>query len=325
MSTDTSTGRDGVSPDRFANQDALSDAEWLATHLDDPSVKIVDARYMVEMDERGRFFEVPGKAPFLEGHIPGAVFLNLDDLRDATKPAHIVDPEVFAEIMSGMGIGTDDIVVAYDTEGGVWSARLWWALRLHGHERVRVLDGGFANWVDAGLPTETGDRIVEPSAFAAEPIGGLRVDLEDVVAAMEDPDSVIIDALSEPFHAGRVRLYAPLRAGHIPGAINVPAPTNLDPETHRLLPAAVLSERWKVAIGGAERVITYCGGGMYGAFDLFVLHLLGYEAALYDGSWEEWAATGDLPIATDPPGLPDERLTSHDATNPGLVTSYTRS
>jgi thiosulfate/3-mercaptopyruvate sulfurtransferase len=295
-------------PSGFANPDAVATPEWLMQRLDDPSIRIVDTRYIIEVDENGRFFEVPGRESFVEGHIPGAVFLGLDDLRDAEAPTRIVVGDTFAEIMCGLGVGNDDEIVVYDTEGGAWAARLWWALRMYGHERVRILDGGLRWWNLEGLPVEAGDRIVAPGTFTAEPAGGLRVEVDEVIAAMDEPGAVIVDALSEPFHAGRTRLYASLRAGHIPGAVNVPAPDNFDADTHRLLPAATLSRRWERVIDGADRIITYCGGGMYGAFDLFVLHLLGYDAVLYDGAWEEWAADEQLPIATSPPGLPDERL-----------------
>ncbi|MEA3502948.1 MAG: sulfurtransferase, partial [Actinomycetota bacterium] len=253
-----------------------------------------------EMDKWGRFHGMPGRDSFLESHIPGAVFFDLDDLRDSDQPAHIVDADTFGGIMSRLGIGSDDEVVVYDTDGGVWAARLWWALCLYGHESVRILDGGSVNWVREGLPMEAGESSLEPSRFVAHLQPGLRVEIDDVVSAMSDPAAVIVDGLSEPFHTGTVRLFPHLPAGHIPGAVNAPAPENLDPETDRLLPIAELVEHWAPVVNGAERIITYCGAGMYGAFDLFVLHLLGYEAALYDGSWEEWAVTNSRLIETAP-------------------------
>lgn len=306
--SDSSTHSPAHYPESFVRGEAVASTEWLAARIGDPDVKVVDTRFIVAVDDEGRFSEVPGKGPFLESHIPGAVFLDLDDLRDPVAPAHLVGAAVFGELMSARGIGNDDEIVVYDTEGGVWSARLWWALRLNGHERVRILDGGFTSWTLEGRPVESGDRVVAPSRFESVLTEGLKVEIADVIGAAKDRAAVVVDALSEPFHAGRTRLYPSLPAGHIPGAINMPAPDNLDPETHRLLDIAALRERWDPVVDGAERIVTYCGGGMYGAFDLFVLHLLGYDAALYDGSWEEWAATDDLPIATDPPGLPDERL-----------------
>ncbi|MEA3509949.1 MAG: sulfurtransferase [Actinomycetota bacterium] len=294
-----------VGQGEFANPDSLATVEWLHERLDDPTVKIVDARYIIEVDDQGRVHEVPGRDSFVESHIPGAVFLDLDTLENPASPAHIVGVPEFSDGMSRLGIGSDHEVVVYDTDGGVWSARLWWALRHYGHKAVRILDGGFGNWTREGLPTETGERPIERSTFAAHPEPGLRVDIGDVVSALSEPHTVIVDGLTEPFHAGNARLFPHLPGGHIPGAINMPAPDNLDPETGRLLPVAELVARWKPVIGSADRIITYCGAGMYGAFDLFVLNLLGYDAALYDGSWEEWAANEDLPIATAESALED--------------------
>lgn len=287
-----------VGSEPFVNAQSIATAGWLEERLGDPTVTIVDARYIVEMDDQGRFREIPGRDSFLESHIAGAVFLDLDDLRDRTTPAHILGARAFSDVMSRLGIGSDDEVVVYDTDGGVWSARLWWALRLYGHTAVRILDGGFTNWVQQDLPVEGGEPTVGPAHFVARPQANVRAEINDVVSAMSDPDTVIVDGLSEPFHAGRARLFPHLAAGHIPGAVNAPAPDNLDAATDKLLPIAELAARWGSMVDGAERIITYCGAGMFGAFDLFVLHLLGYDAALYDGSWEEWAATEGLPIAT---------------------------
>ncbi len=296
-----------IEPEAFANPDSLATVAWLEERLDDPIVRIVDARYIIEVDDQGRFHEVPGRDSFLESHVPGAVFLDLDTLENPANPAHIVGAQGFSDIMSRLGIGSDDEVVVYDTDGGVWSARLWWALRHYGHTAVRILDGGFSNWVREGLATESGEHPIEPSHFVARLQPDFRVEIGDVVSAMTEPDTVIIDGLTEPFHAGVARLFPHLPGGHIPGAINMPAPDNLDPETDRILPVAELAERWTPVVGSAKQIVTYCGAGMYGAFDLFVLHLLGYDAALYDGSWEEWAANKDLPIATAQPAVEDDR------------------
>ncbi len=306
MSTNQADKSEATSPRAFVNTESLATAGWLAARLDEPGVKIIDARYIIEMDDRGRFYEVPGRESFLESHIPGAAFLDLDHLQHAARPAHIVDGDTFEDVMSRLGIGNDDEVVVYDTDGGVWAARIWWALRLYGHGAVKILDGGFTNWVREELPVDSGEHPVEPARFVARPQPDLRVEIEDVVSAMSDPETVIVDGLTEPFHEGSARLFPHLPAGHIPGAVNVPAPDNLDPETDRLLPVADVAELWRPVVDSGERIITYCGGGMYGAFDLFVLHLLGYDAALYDGSWEEWAATEGLPISTSSAASGDE-------------------
>ena len=269
-------------------------------HLDDPSIVVVDTRFTVEIDDRGNFRSVPGRGGYEESHIEGAVFLDLLDLRDPDEPRHILDPSAFADVMSGAGIGSDHEVVVYDTEGGTWAARLWWALQYHGHEAVRILDGGFVNWQRLGLPTRSGNQERPPSRFIPDVQGDLRADMDDVLAAIDEPGVAVVDALPEPFYTGQVPLYPHLRAGHITSARNVSALENIDPSTWMLLPRDELAAMWELVIGDADRIITYCGGGVYAAFDLFVLHLLGHRGALYDGSWEEWGASEQTPVETGP-------------------------
>ena len=284
----------------FVNPRAVAAPQWLVEHLGDPAVVVVDTRYTVEIDDRGRFQSVPGPDAYRESHIPGAVFLNLDDLKDPTDPTRILSPEAFADVMSRLGVGSSDEVVVYDTEGGTWAARLWWALRYHGHDAVRILDGGFTNWTSMDLPTEEGEVDASTKHFEPHVRADLRVEMSDVLAMLDDQGTRIVDALPEPFYTGQVPLYPHLRRGHIPGARNVPAPANVDPSTWVLLPAEVLAAMWEPILESADHIVTYCGGGVYGAFDLFVLHLLGHEAALYDGSWEEWGAVEHTPIETGP-------------------------
>lgn len=296
-----------AAPERFVNEKSIVSADWLTDRLDDPGVKIVDTRYTVEIDDRGRFNSVPGRDSYLESHIPGSVFLDLDDLRDPDVPTSILDPEGFAEVVGQLGIGNEDEVVVYDTEGGTWAARLWWALRLRGHTAVRILDGGFTHWVDMSLPVDTGQPSIEPSVFLEGSETDLRVEMDDVICAMREPRTVLVDALPEPFYTGQFPLYPHIRAGHIPGARNVSALENLNPVTWRLLPAGDLAELWAPVIAEADRIITYCGAGVYGAFDLFILHLLGHDATLYDGSLEEWGAHDHLPIETGPDQTREEK------------------
>jgi rhodanese-related sulfurtransferase len=214
----------------------------------------------------------------------------------------------------------------------VWSAWLWRALRLYGHESIRILDGGFTDWVQQELPVEAGEHAVEPSQFVARPQPDLRVEIDDAVSAMSASDTGIVGGLSQPSHTGSVRLFPSLPSGHIPGAVNIPALDNLDPETGRLPPVAGLVECWEPIVDSVERVTTYCGAGMYGAFSLFVLYPTGYDAALCDGSGEEWAATKHPPVATTTAGSKDDRWLSafaHTTGNggtsaqmPGIVRAF---
>jgi thiosulfate/3-mercaptopyruvate sulfurtransferase len=285
----------------YANPEALASMEWLASHLDDPSVRVVDARYYVRPTAKGSLVAVSGRDEYDNGHIPGAAFVDImADLSDPDAPLHILSPARFQQLMGRLGIDRDKTVVVYDDQGGTWAARLWWALRYYGHEDVRLLNGGYGLWEKEGHPVERTATSPQASAFHVEPRHELRVTKEDVMRAIDDEGTVIVDALPPMFYTGEQRLYPSHRAGHIPGAFNVPAPSNLDPITQLMLPAARLRELWRDAgLPSEKRVITYCGGGVYASFALFALHLLGHaNAAIYDASWMEWGADPNLPIET---------------------------
>jgi thiosulfate/3-mercaptopyruvate sulfurtransferase len=286
--------------DQFKNPDAVASPGWLAENLDEPGIVVIDTRYTVEVDDKGRFVSVPGRSGYLKAHIPGAVFLDLDDLKHPDDPTRIINADDFAATMSAVGISSEHEVVVYDTEGGTWAARLWWALRYHGHNAVRILDGGFTSWTSRGFRIESGPRTNEPHRFVPRIVPELRIEIDDVRDAVGEANTVIVDALPEPFFTGQIPLYPHLRRGHIPGAFNIAAPAQVDPVTWELLPPDRLNTMWMSVVGDSDRIITYCGGGVYGAFDIFVLHLLGFEATLYDGSWEEWGARQDTPVETGP-------------------------
>ena len=196
-------------------------------------------------------------------------------------------------------------MVVYDGSGVTWAARLWWALRYYGHDDVRLLNGGFARWIGDDHPVEAGDAQPAQVNFQTRVRPELRVTRDDVLAAITDDDICIVDALPEIFFLGEAKSAPGQRVGHIPGARNLPAQANLDPETATLLSATALTERCtRAGVSLDKRVITYCGGGVFAAFTLFTLHLLGHEnAALYDASWREWGADPELPIETGPAKL----------------------
>lgn len=283
----------------YANPDSLVDSAWLAERLEDPDVRIVDARFEIKPGPTGALEPTPGRTDYETAHVPGAVFVDLmGDLAHPDSPLEILSPARFEALMGGLGIGHDTTVVVYDASGGTWAARLWWALRYYGHDDVRLLDGGFPAWVDDGHPVEAEIPSVPRSDFEARARPELRVTRDEVLTAIGADDVCIVDALPEPFFRGEAKLYPEHRAGHIPGARNVPAPSNLDPATMRLLAPDVLADLWRRAqVPMDKRVITYCGGGVFAAFSLFALHLLGHDRfALYDASWSEWGADPELPI-----------------------------
>jgi thiosulfate/3-mercaptopyruvate sulfurtransferase len=210
----------------------------------------------------------------------------LTDLLDPTRLPVAYVPTVgqFEALMRRLGISNSSTVVLYDTDGGLWCARLWWALRYYGHQNVKLLDGGLRQWQLESRPLER--QITSPTSttFLARVHPELRATLTDVQQATKRTDVRIVDA----------RPQGDFCAGHIPSARNVPAPANLDSHNGALFaPQALASLYRQAGLKPENRVITSCGGGYYGALDLFVLHQLGYEnVSLYDGSWLEWSSRG---------------------------------
>jgi thiosulfate/3-mercaptopyruvate sulfurtransferase len=204
--------------------------------------------------------------------------------------------------MGRLGIGSDTTVVVYDDQGGTWAARLWWALRYYGHDAAKVLNGGLTKWTAEGHPLERRIPTFPTAIFHARMRPEVKAARDEVIEAMGRRDACIVDALPKAFYTGRARLYSTHRAGHIPTARNLPATANLDRSTQALLPPDELARLWRnVNTSLHQKVITYCGAGAYGAFDLFVLYVLGHEnVSLYDGSWMEWGANPELPVETGP-------------------------
>lgn len=250
----------------------------------DPAVRIVDARFG-QSD--------PG---FRSGHIPGAVQVHpLTDLRDTTRSNlyPVPTPAQFEALMNRLGISNTNTVVVYDAEGGLWCARLWWLLRYYGHRDAKLLHGGLNKWRLENRPLES--TVTQPvkSAFRAQAQPELRATVSQVRDAVGKTNVVILDALPADHFIGKQPMMPGLPAGHIPSAKNVPAPSNLD-AAGQLMPAEKLAAMYSQAgITRGIPVITYCGGGYYGAFTFYVLYQLGYEnVRLYDGSWAEWISEG---------------------------------
>ena len=267
------------------------DATWLAARRQD--VVLADVRWYLD----GR----SGRAAYDAGHLPGAVFVDLDRwLSRRGEPAEgrhpLPEPEVFAAGMSRLGIADGSVVVAYDDQGGVIAARLVWLLRATGHEAA-LLDGGLSAF-DGPLSTEP--VLPEPADFTPTPWPPQRLaDLDDAV----DPAATVLDARPPERYRGEIEPVDP-RAGHIPGAVNVPCRDNLD-ATGRFLPAEALRRRLRAAgvVEGAD-VVSYCGSGVTACHNLIALELVGLgPGRLYAGSWSGYSSTPGRPVATgDAPG-----------------------
>jgi thiosulfate/3-mercaptopyruvate sulfurtransferase len=279
----------------------------LAKSLGQPNLRIFDCTTYLEYQPSGSdipYVAVPGRHTFEAAHIPGADFLDLQgEFSDQTTNLRFMMPATAQlEIAFGRhGIGPDSHVVLYSIGTMMWATRFWWMLRSLGFENASVLDGGFDKWTAEARPTESGPAKGYPQAtFIAAPQPGFFVDKHQVLAAGGNPGTVVVNALGPQFHKGlEPSRYG--RSGRIPGSVNVPAATLVDPATKGFIPLAEAEA--KFATQGITRqtpVIAYCGGGISATIDLFLLHRLGHDKlALYDGSMGEWAKDSSLPIETD--------------------------
>ncbi len=279
----------------------LVDTTWLAGHLQDDDLVILHCTVFLKPHADGTpgFVAESGLGAWAEGHIPRSAHIDLAaDLSDPDSRLRFMLPAAarFEAAMEAFGVGDQSTVVLYDTTLNMWAARIWWMLRSFGFDRAAVLDGGWKAWVAAGHPVSTEPASAPgPARFTATPRTGLFTD-QDEVLAVSGGAGCLIDALGESQYRGEATTYG--RAGHIPGATNVPAMALVDPDTHRYRPIDELRPRFAELAGDPdERVVTYCGGGIAASSDAFILHRLGYRnVGVYDASLQEWATNPTLPL-----------------------------
>jgi thiosulfate/3-mercaptopyruvate sulfurtransferase len=280
-------------PDR---DDALVSTAWLAEHLGDPDLRVVDGTYYLPNVPRD------ADAEFRARHIPGAVRFDIDAIKDEKNPLPHMLPgaEEFAAKVGALGIGDGTRVVAYNADGASAAARVWWMFRVFGHDRAAVLDGGLPKWLAEGRPVETGPAKPRPAVFTPRFHRELVRALAEVRAELASGRATIADARSSGRFTGAEPEIRPgLKSGHMPGAKNLPYADILAADGTYLPPNEIARRFATAGIDTARPVTTSCGSGVTACILALGLYLAGKkDAAVYDGSWTEWGGRDDTPVAT---------------------------
>jgi thiosulfate/3-mercaptopyruvate sulfurtransferase len=279
--------------------DPLVSTEWLAEHLKAANVRLLDAT-----------FKLPGVLPlpkddYLAAHIPGAVYFDVDAVSDHANPLPHMFPsaEQFGRDVGALGVSNNDTVVIYDAGGWVAAPRAWWMFLSYGHRDVRILNGGLKKWRAEGRPVESGEVKAKPATFKASYDVKRVRSIEQMIANVKSRTEQVIDARAADRFEGRAAEPRPgIRAGHIPGALNLPYNNLFDAATGTMKPLDDLRKAFAGAgVDTAKPIVTSCGSGVSAGVLTLALYRLGIEnTALYDGSWSEWGKADGPPIATGP-------------------------
>lgn len=277
--------------------DTLVTADWLAEHLDDPDLVVLDCSVVMESFDGG-MRAVSGRPNYESGHIPAAVFADLSgDLCDTSSPHQfaVPTPEAFCESMGALGVGDGSRVVLYDPMMSMWASRVWWMLRWVGFDRAALLDGGTGAWTGAGNELTTIEPPPRSGVLTPNVRAGLIADQSEVRAAIDDDTISLVDSLTPESFSGEMRMYA--RAGHIPTAVNIPVFALFD-DQGRFRSDGELAELHPQDRSG--RTITYCGGGIAASAGAFAMTRLGFtDVAVYTASLQEWVLDADNPMVAD--------------------------
>jgi thiosulfate/3-mercaptopyruvate sulfurtransferase len=266
----------------YVHPEQLVETEWVAAHASDSDVRIVDMR----------------REGYSDGHVPGALYLSPDSIRDAKKPpTFLPSPGEFEQMMARLGISDATRVVVYDERGGIYASRLWWILNYFGHSNVALMNGGWTKWAAEHRSTSAAENSPPPGHFTAQPQPRWVATADDVVAAIGKPSIRIVDARTAAEIEGK-DLRNIRRGGFVPSSVPVYWEDLLDPQQKTFKSADDLKALYESrGVLPSQEVIAYCQVGMRASVDLFALHLIGYDRLRnYYGSWEEWGNRDDLPI-----------------------------
>jgi thiosulfate/3-mercaptopyruvate sulfurtransferase len=277
--------------------DNLVSVDWLHNHLDDHDLVVLDCTNFAEFNKAtDQYKTVSGYANWARDHIAGSSFADFaTDLSSNPSPFRnsLPDPETFAAAMGALGIGDESRVVLYDTGASMWAARVWWMLRWVGFDGAAVLDGGLPRWKAAGGETTSETNPPKQKTLTPNIRPELFVTKADVEKALENGSTSLIDALSEAQFTGSGSELG--ICGHIPGAINIPATSLIDPDSEQYYPLEKLADRFPQ--DRTRPVIIYCGSGIAAASNAFTMHRLGFQnISIYMPGLQEWICDADAPL-----------------------------
>ncbi len=279
----------------YVNDDALVDTAWVADHLDDPQVRVVDGSWHLPSTGRN------GHDEYLAAHIPGAVYFDIDAVcdPDSTLPHMLPTADAFGAAVGEMGIGNDNRVVVYDSVGLASAPRVWWMFHAFGHDNVAVMTGGFRAWQSEGRLVTADVPSPAAAAFAAQLNDNMVRSIEQLRANIDSGAELVLDARAPGrFNGTEPEIRPGVRSGHIPGSGNLPYAEIIDAEAGTFVSSTDLRNAFDAqGATGLQPVTTTCGSGVTACILGLGMHLIGRDNwSVYDGSWTEWGGSDDTPI-----------------------------